>query len=387
MKKKGQFSKPIAFVIAGITAAVIIIIGYALINSLLLSSEKRELANFISSLKNTAEKYSSGPQGSYGSVNDKVLSLPARVSEVCFIDGSKKVNRLANNELNGWIGNFPESNLFIYPFSKFGAFKVDYISAEENPACIKASGGKIKLRLTSKGGFVEIGSLAPEEREEDCVSIVYNEEPKDAVDIVFLGYAYENKNEFGEDVNKYINDVFLEIEPFKSNKNKLNFYRIDKFESIECSIQNWISCDGYKASQIASYCPNDYIFILAERNKMMDLLRPIRSSSISNMASINTADKAAVLMHEFGHSFGKLADEYVDESYYLSIDFDEEDYANCDKSPCSEWSGITDGCYEGCSIGRYSRPTKTSIMRSLRSADFGIVSGNEIIKRLGAYEK
>ena len=160
-----------------------------------------------------------------------------------------------------------------------------------------------------------------------------------------------------------------------------------KFEGIECSIQSWISCDEYKAKQIASYCPNDYIFILAERNKMMDLLRPIRSSSISNMASINTADKTAVLMHEFGHSFGKLADEYVDESYYLSIGFDEEDYANCDKSPCPEWNGITDGCYEGCSIGRYSRPTKTSIMRSLRSADFGIVSGNEIIKRLGAYEK
>ena len=229
MEKKGQFRKPITFVIAGVMAVVIIVFGYFLVQNLAESNEKRELANFIASLKNTAEKYSSGPQGSYGSVNDKVLSLPTKVSEVCFIDRSKKVNKLANNELNSWIGNFPESNLFVYPLSEFGAFKVDYISAEENPVCIKAVGGKIKLRLTSKGGFVEIGSLAQEEKEEDCVSIVYNEEPKDAVDIVFLGYAYENKNEFREDVNKYVNDVFMEIEPFKSNKDKLNFYMIDKF--------------------------------------------------------------------------------------------------------------------------------------------------------------
>jgi len=92
-------------------------------------------------------------------------------------------------------------------------------------------------------------------------------------------------------------------------------------------------------------------------------------------------------MHEFGHAFGGLADEYVDENYYGRIDFKADEYPNCDNEGCAKWEGIDDTrCIKGCSLNSYFRPTTSSIMRSLQSAEFGPVNEEEIRKKLGAYE-
>ncbi|MDO8537715.1 MAG: hypothetical protein Q7S21_02420, partial [archaeon] len=92
-------------------------------------------------------------------------------------------------------------------------------------------------------------------------------------------------------------------------------------------------------------------------------------------------------LHEFGHDFGKLADEYV-----------EPKIGNYPRSPnCapdistaqSWWGGIVGaGTFYGCSyVESNIRPTKNSIMRShyVLKDDYGPVNSKELEKILNNY--
>jgi len=196
----------------------------------------------------------------------------------------------------------------------------------------------------------------------------------------------QNLDDFREDVNKNVN-TFLTTEPFKGRQEKMNFYRVDKLEELDCEIDAWVKCDEFSVKKLASYCPNDYIVILVDRGKVRDLISPVRSSAISNMAKINTADNELVVLHEFGHIFGGLADEYVDEKYYSNIGWSPLSYPNCDSPPdCNGWRGVDGtGCFEGCSLKKYSRPTENSLMRSLKTEKFGPLNERIIIGKLDVY--
>ncbi|MBS3097872.1 hypothetical protein J4209_03715 [Candidatus Woesearchaeota archaeon] len=384
MKAQLTLGKPFIYALIVIISLSLIIIGYSFLQDITASAKEKELANFILTLDNNLKTHSSGPVYTYGSVDDKTFSLPSGIEEVCFADNSKEKNELASNELNPWLNSFPEHNLFIKPFDKFPPYKIGFLELEENPLCIKAVGGKLRLRLTSKGGLTQLSALAADDKDVDCVSIFFNKNHQESIDIVFLGYGYSTTESFASDANDYINNQFLNTEPFKSNKEKINFYRIDDFTDLGCEIKDWISCSEFKIKQLASQCPNDHIIVLVDRNKIKDMISPVRSSALSNTIKINTADRKTVLMHEFGHSFASLADEYVDNSYYK--EFNEENYPNCDSTPCYKWQPLTEGCFKGCSTNAFFRPTKSSIMRSLKENSYGIVNENEINKRLDVYE-
>jgi hypothetical protein len=109
---------------------------------------------------------------------------------------------------------------------------------------------------------------------------------------------------------------------------------------------------------------------------------------MNNMASVNVADDRAILLHEFGHTFADLADEYVDNSFYTASSMQPEKYPNCDFKGCGKWSGTGGtGCYAGCMLSAYYRPTQASIMRApYRTTDFGPLNSEEIIRRIMLYE-
>jgi hypothetical protein len=76
-----------------------------------------------------------------------------------------------------------------------------------------------------------------------------------------------------------------------------------------------------------------------------------------------------VALHEFGHSFGNLCDEYS----YTTEGYSYSDCVNCRPS-CSDWSPILDDCQLGCDARNdYYRP-EDSIMFSLSYPDFNEVS-------------
>ena len=382
--KKSQLMVGKAFVFSLLTiiAAAIIIFGYKGIQEARKNSEEVQIKLFVNSLQKSLEKQKIHQ---YGSIEQLTFSLSNKIDSVCFVYKSKIINELTNTELSSQINNYENFNLFFMPFEDYPPQKIYNFKLEENPLCIKNTNRKIKLELKSLGNITQISASNKEDKESDCISVAYNGDNK--IDIVFLNYAYDKMDNFARDVNEYILNVFSKIEPFASNINKFNFYRIDKPVGDICTTKSFVLCNEFEVKKIASNCPNDYIFILVDRSKIADILKPVRSSAISNMAKINTADNKLVLMHEFGHIIADLADEYVDDNYYSQFNFNEEDYPNCDSTQCPEWSSLDNtGCFSGCSLSHYYRPTQTSIMKSLKSNFFGPVNEEEINKNIGVYE-
>ena len=389
--KRGQFFSThlLIYVLIAIVSVSILLFGYTQLTNLQQTAQQYELRNFVVSLANTVEQRSSGPLGSFGSVSEQTFSLPSVVETVCFADRSKAIDRLVDPALNGELKNFPDANVFFEPFDRFIPQSVEAIEVDEqqNPLCVTNVAGNLKLSLVSKGGSVEIKSSLPLARKKACTSVLYNNEPEQGIDIVFLGYAYTSKEAFAKDASQYVNKVFASTEPFQSHFDTFSFYRVDHFTELGCEVKDWVACDQFLVKKFASLCPHDYIFVLIDRNAILNFFKPVRSSAISTIASINTVDDKYVLMHEFGHTFADFAEEYVDEKYYSRIGFKPANYPNCDNAGCLKWAGISgSGCFSGCTLGNFYRPTKTSIMRTLRSKDFGPVNEQEMISIIAKYE-
>lgn len=203
-------------------------------------------------------------------------------------------------------------------------------------------------------------------RGEDCISLY---EPSQSLrSVVFLSYGYNQKEDFLGDVWGYVNGTYgiLELEPFSASNKKLNFYAIFS-DKVVCGVEDdTLVCDDETVKRISLSCPNDYIFILGARNNFLNFINPIRSSSYINLASINTADHKFVVAHEFGHIFGRLADEYVE----VGLDFSANAYKNCDLEGCPKWRNfIGAGCFRGCGSINLYRSTDKGIMKNYFESD------------------
>lgn len=385
MKKRGQVSfKVILSALISLVILGVLFFSFKSIQDVNEQRETYELLNFKTSIETKVLQQSFRAKGSF---IDFSLSAPTSVSKVCFFDSSNDYDYLRNPEIVDTFSDDEVNNLFILVDGDYFPYHIDNIEIEEskNPTCAKIVNNKLTLKLTSINQKTQIGVEGGTE-DINCISVLENGNPSKKIDITFLGYGFEDISEYNSQVNRYINNILLEFEPFSDYRDKFNFYRIDDAK-IGCNIGSFIKCDQYEIKLAASDCPSDYIFLLVDRNVVADFISPVRSSAIGNIAKINTADKPFVLVHEFGHSFGDLADEYVDEDYYSTANFNARNYANCDSSPCTLWQGVDDSsCYEGCSLGMYFRSTETSIMRKLSSPDFGSVNERELLKRLLYYE-
>lgn len=382
MLKKGDLTG-MNYVMIGTISVIILSAGYYFFANTLASSDNGQLANLRLSMENSFKEYGTGFTGAPGSVKDVTFSVPAGVSSVCFVDNGKR-NVFFDEVLEADIGEFPDRNVFISPFDKFEPLSVDFFDLDENPLCMQPKGSTLGLRLKSTGSGVKIQPLSQSDKATGCISLRYNRDINRAIDIVFLGSGYKDSSELAKDAQDYISE-FLSVEPLKSEGELFNFFMAD--DNVECTIDNWISCDQFQASRIASRCPNDFIVVLVPRDRIRNVLNPVRSSAIANVLSLNTADNRMVMPHEFGHAFSGLADEYVDEEFYQSIRFRAAEYPNCDEENCAKWKGKRNtGCFEGCSLSSYFRPTSDSIMRSLRSKEFGPVNEDAIRSSLGEYK-
>lgn len=154
-------------------------------------------------------------------------------------------------------------------------------------------------------------------------------QPAERVDLVFLaeGYRAEEREKFENDVRKFSGYLF-EIEPYKSNQDKFNIYGVFRpsaesgmDEPRQKAYKNTVLKASFNAFDLDRYMLTEEGFLIREMaarvpyDAIVILVNSKRygGGGIYNDYCITTVDHQAsrgVFLHEFGHSFAGLADEY-----------------------------------------------------------------------------
>ncbi len=160
-------------------------------------------------------------------------------------------------------------------------------------------------------------------------SILRNGDPHSHVDLVFLaeGYTSADSAKFRADAGRMADKLFA-IEPYRSMKDRFNITAVlhpspepgvseprngsfhatafnASFDSFDLD-RYLLTEDGEKIRRVAAQVPYDAIVILVNSTRY-------GGGGIYNDYCITTVDHPAspmVLVHEFGHAFAGLADEY-----------------------------------------------------------------------------
>jgi len=153
--------------------------------------------------------------------------------------------------------------------------------------------------------------------------------PHNKVDVAILaeGYTFKDKKKFEKDLKRYA-DLFLSQEPYKKNKDKFNIYGVYKpSEESGCdepggniykntvlnstyyslgSERYLLTEDNKTMRNLAANVPYDAIYIMVNHSRY-------GGGGIYNFYCTFISDNQFsdyIFLHEFGHSFGGLADEY-----------------------------------------------------------------------------
>ncbi len=177
----------------------------------------------------------------------------------------------------------------------------------------------------------DVGIIKKDLREKSIK--VYNEilngNPHNKVDIAVLAEGYTSKEEkkFEKDLKKFVK-AFFNQEPYKTYKNNFNIYGVFKASeesgvdepthgvyrntALSCTFNSLgserylLTEDNKSLRKIAGQVPYDAIYIMVNHDRY-------GGGGIYNLYCTFTSDNQwtdYLLLHEFGHSFAGLADEY-----------------------------------------------------------------------------
>lgn len=191
----------------------------------------------------------------------------------------------------------------------------EFYSTEIEPLSVKV----IKLNLIDKKVKIK--------------KSLYNGDPHQKVDVAILGegYTIDEENKFNIDLKRFTG-IFFNQEPYKSNKEKFNVYGVFK-PSLDSGIsepragifknttlgttfnsmgsERYILTEDNKSMRdLAAYVPYDAIYIMINHSRY-------GGGGIYNLFCTFTVENQwfkYLFLHEFGHSFSGLADEYYTSS-------------------------------------------------------------------------
>ena len=204
---------------------------------------------------------------------------------------------------------------------------------------------KVKVRVTRRqfedGSYKEIFNCEIDPADKlikrgkannfEVVDVMINGESKNKVDLLFVaeGYTADEMDKFMADVNKFMGYLF-DIEPYKHRKNDFNIRAVKSvseesgpdfphkdiwkntvlnshFYTFETD-RYLTAPDQTLVSSVASVAPYDAIYVIVNT-------KTYGGGGIYNYYGLSMSDhhwEATVFVHEFGHSFAGLADEYFD---------------------------------------------------------------------------
>jgi len=282
-----------------------------------------------------------------------------------------------------------------------------YDSADENG---RLTGGIVKMDMTSfpltipyiDGGYyirilsgntsslLPLPSTAEVSESSVCVDVLSSGNPADKLDIVFIGDKYNDTQNFINDIEKNKN-YLLSLDPFKNNSQKINIHAVNRTTDIGCyyncaGIQRLICCPYENVSSAASACPYDEIVVLVNNDTY-------GGSGGAYTVSYNGYAMPQVVVHELGHSFGQLMDEY---SYGIPSGGGMPG-PNCDNISsssesiaCPKWSWAQGlpyiGCYAQCTFDNFYRPTYSMcLMYTLSPGMFDAICQKQLNQQLDSY--
>ena len=145
------------------------------------------------------------------------------------------------------------------------------------------------------------------------VDLEINGDPSKKVDVVIVAQGYENASDPRLRIDYFrMKEILFGKEPFASHRRDFNVYGVCGDVDAEF---NTFGIDRYLMTQSLwklhnriGTTPCDHIIVMVNSDKY-------GGGAIYNFYAVSTMHTMAayVLPHEFGHSFGGLADEYVDE--------------------------------------------------------------------------
>ncbi|MEJ2194852.1 MAG: M64 family metallopeptidase [Ignavibacteriaceae bacterium] len=311
------------------------------------------------------------------------------------------------------------SETFIFPYPK-RTVRLEFYSRNRKKQLIK----KFEYTIGPDNYFIKTERTDKYKRFE----VVVSGKPENKLDIVIIpeGYTVDQMTKFMDDAEKFAGYLF-DSTPFKENKDKFNIWGVlapseesgtdipadDVWKNTIVNTTFYtfdldrylMTTDNKMVRTIASYAPYDQIYILVNSNKY-------GGGSIYNHYSVCVSDNRFsdyIFVHEFGHGFASLGDEYVttevayEDFYYTEVepldpnlttlvDFESKwkDLVGNDvpiPTPATEEYANIVGAFEGGGYvpkGIY-RPREDCTMKSISVDNFCPVCERAIIKMIDFY--
>jgi len=190
------------------------------------------------------------------------------------------------------------------------------------------------------------------------------------LDILFISSHYTDFDLFHNDV-RAMADFMKSIAPFSEYANRIRTPWLDNRRELDCRYEDrLIPCNYDKVFNAAIDAGMNFDTIVVIENNNTYGGAGYRGANLAVIYRDIDDDAKQVLVHEFGHSFGNLYDEY---DYGVNSDGKSDiDAINCSaSSSCEKWSGVLGtGCYSVCSYTNWFSPVDNCIMRTLWNTDF-----------------
>ncbi|MFC1663041.1 hypothetical protein ACFL04_02625 [Patescibacteria group bacterium] len=235
---------------------------------------------------------------------------------------------------------------------------------------------------------------------DNCTELNVTGDSENRMDIIFIATHFYP--DIGPD-SKFASDVelmkskFNTFPKFAGSLDKINFYRVDDIDpNDECYEigMNPVCLNKTKLINMASQCAgydqnnNDQIVVLFNGD-----VAPFGAAIAEKGFAYMPSNMYLFMIHEFGHSFAGLGDEY--DKHVPPTTNLEPEYPNCASTTpgftCSDkWGdkmGNGVGCYNTCGYTNWQRPTfNNSVMRDHRTDHFCPVSEEVVSDFLSIYK-
>ncbi len=207
------------------------------------------------------------------------------------------------------------------------------------------------------------------------------EETNRKVNIVIIGDNYKNNFDlFHKDVGTR-SSYLLTFEPFRTRASQINFNYIDNSEDLMCYVGSYCNVNKVIKTVNNQGVPYDVIMVIVNDRAYGGAMPLLRMAAVGGG---NVAGAKEAFVHELGHVFGGLRDEYVIDSSSdrqldpLPISITYQTLENCygGTPPSSNWVNLVgkEDYTKGCVYFQLYRSSPSSVMSDTSRKYYNAVS-------------